>query len=295
MTPAIARFDYSPLPATQVDELRAMAKTIRSGTAMMTAAIIDIGRNLLAAKQALAHGRFSPWVEAECGFTLRTAQNYMRVAEFTHGKSETVSLLSPSVIYTMASKKVPLSVVNKVLQLLDSGQVPTECDVLRMLAEAREIKPERSQILDTGLEAQRADDLASRLLASVGPDLARSLAEGPWDQIGVALRLKLNPEFASSSEPRRSDNSATNAVPVPTRVDLVPDFNDADRYRPKVIEGDYDGIPTYLDRKTWASGAIKQVEQVSSCPPAQAEPGQQIPSQHKPYRKHSSRNYHLGL
>ena len=157
----------------------------------MTSAIIDIGRRLIAAKQALPHGRFSAWVETECGFTHRTAQNYMRVAEFADGKSESVSLLTPSAIYALASKKAPPAVVHRVLQLLESNQVPTECDVLRMLAEAREIKAERSQAPNSGPEAQSADDLAAQLLETVGRDFARSLAEGPWDQIGVALRVKL--------------------------------------------------------------------------------------------------------
>lgn len=122
MTPAIASFDYGPLPATQADELRVKASTIRSRTGTMTPSIIDIGRDLLVAKQTLPHGCLLPWVRAECGLAPRTAQNYMRVAEFADGKCESGSLLTPSAIYALSSKKAPPEVVHQVLQQLESNQ-----------------------------------------------------------------------------------------------------------------------------------------------------------------------------
>jgi hypothetical protein len=121
-----------------------------------------------------------------------------------------------------------------------------------MLAEAREIKAERTQTSNAGPEVQKADDLASRLLISIGRDLARLLVEGPWDQIGAFLRLKLNHEQARPSEHHCSDVSAGDPTPTKT-IDLVRDPVDANRYRPKVIDGDNGGIPAFLDRKTWAS------------------------------------------
>jgi hypothetical protein len=253
VTPAIDRFDYGPLSAAQVDELRAKATTIRSRAATMTPAIIDIGCNLLVAKQTLPHGRFSPWVETECGFAARSAQNYMRVAKFADGKSETVSLLTPSAIYALASKKAPPVVVDRVLQLLESNRVPTEGDVLRMLADAREIEAGPPRTSNVGPEAQKADDLASRLLASVGHDLVRLLVEGPWDQIGASLRLKLSNEQAQLPEHHCSEVSAGGPTP-PRAVDLVRDHVDTNRYQPKVIDGDNGGgIPAFLDRKLWTS------------------------------------------
>jgi hypothetical protein len=260
MIPAIS-FDYGPLSETEVDDLRAKATTIRDHAATMTPAIIDIGRNLLVAKQTLPHGRFLPWVKAECGCTPRTAQNHMRVAEFADGKSETVSLLTPSAIYALSSKKVPPVVVHEVIQLLESDRVPTEWDVLRMLAEARELKAERSQTSNAGLNAQEVDQLASRLLGSIGRDLALLLVEGPWDQIGVALRAKLRAGVGSGQ-----CCSAANADPTSTHVDLERDPHDATLYRPKTSESDSGGIPPFLDRRLWASRGTSQVEQVSGQP-----------------------------
>ena len=251
MTPVIDQFNYGSLPTAQIVELRATATTICSLAVTMTSAILDIGCRLIAAKQALPHGRFSAWVETECGFTHRTAQNYMRVAKFADGKSETVSLLTPSAIYALASEKTPPAVVHRVLQLLASHQVPTECDVLRMLAEARQIKAERSQAPNGGPEAQNAADLAAQLLETVGPDFARSLAKGPWDKIGIALRTMLCVAVSSSADQCRS---AANVAPTSTHVDLERDPHDATLYRPKTSETNNLEIPPELDRRAWASG-----------------------------------------
>jgi hypothetical protein len=252
MTPAIDSFDYGPLPATQADELRIKASTIRSRTGTMTPAIIDIGRDLLVAKQTLPHGCLLPWVKAECGLAPRTAQNYMRVAEFADGTCETVSLLTPSAIYALSSKKAPPVVVQQVLQLLESNQVPTEWDVLRMLAEARELKAEGSQTSNAQLNAQGANELASRLLESVGRDLARLLVEGPWDQIGVALREKLHAGVGPSSG---QCCSAVSVVSMSTQVDLERDPHNENLYRPKTSESDDGGIPPFLDRRLRALGS----------------------------------------
>lgn len=43
--------------------------------------IIEIGTDLLAVKETLEHGHFGPWLKAEFGWSERTAQNFMSVAE----------------------------------------------------------------------------------------------------------------------------------------------------------------------------------------------------------------------
>ncbi|MCK6521861.1 DUF3102 domain-containing protein [Myxococcota bacterium] len=54
---------------------------IQRATGVMLEAAVEIGRNLLWAKQSLPHGRFEAWVEAHCPFKDRTAHKYMAVAE----------------------------------------------------------------------------------------------------------------------------------------------------------------------------------------------------------------------
>jgi hypothetical protein len=93
---AVGDFDYGSLSPEIADALREHTARIRHQVKATTTAIVWIGRDLLAVKQMLEHGQFVQWVEKECGFSIRTAQNYMRVAEFFEGKSATVALLSPA-------------------------------------------------------------------------------------------------------------------------------------------------------------------------------------------------------
>jgi hypothetical protein len=41
----------------------------------------EFGRELIAAKDACKHGEWLPWLDREFGWTVRTAQAYMAVAE----------------------------------------------------------------------------------------------------------------------------------------------------------------------------------------------------------------------
>src|SRR5436305_1571476 len=79
-------FDYSSLPPSVARFLRGQADRIRQHCA---SSIIQIGKALLEAKHHLSHGAFLPWVECEVGIPARTAQVYMRSANWAAGKSAT--------------------------------------------------------------------------------------------------------------------------------------------------------------------------------------------------------------
>ena len=79
------------------------------------------GLALLDAKQQLDHGQFHGWVLSQCGFSIRTAERYMRAAEFLEDKYDTVSHLQPSTIYRLSAKNMPASVIEQVLAQRTSG------------------------------------------------------------------------------------------------------------------------------------------------------------------------------
>jgi hypothetical protein len=108
----IATFDYTQLAPSLADALRNQAARIRERVQSTNAAIIEIGRDLIAVKQyRLDHGQFVRWVELQCGLNKRTAQLYMQVAEFIEGKSETVSLLQMKTLYEISRKGAPSEIV----------------------------------------------------------------------------------------------------------------------------------------------------------------------------------------
>src|SRR4051812_1213845 len=75
-------FDYSLVPADVADRVRSTAEQIRQKVKRTVEdIIIEVGRELLAVKEALPHGQFGRWLRAEFGWSERMAQNFMGVAE----------------------------------------------------------------------------------------------------------------------------------------------------------------------------------------------------------------------
>jgi hypothetical protein len=133
---AITVFKYDAVSPDIANALRQQAARIREQVRSTTTAIIGIGRDLIAAKQHLAHGQFCQWVADECGFNIRTAANYMRAAIFAEDKMETVSILPPATLYKLASKSAPPEVVKEVISRAEAGTVTPDCEVKAMLDEA---------------------------------------------------------------------------------------------------------------------------------------------------------------
>jgi hypothetical protein len=129
-------FDYASLSAELAESLRQRAAKIRQQMRATIPIILEIGRELVAAKEKLDHGRFIKWVEAEVGITRRTAQRYMAAAKFSVGKSDTVSLLSVGSLYQLSAKATPTKVVDEVVTKTRSGLV-TEAEIETLLSHSR--------------------------------------------------------------------------------------------------------------------------------------------------------------
>jgi hypothetical protein len=97
------RLDYESLPLSVAKFLRGQADRIRRQCATSA---IQIGKALLEAKRHLSHGRFLRWVECEVCIPVRTAQAYMRVANWASDKGATVAHLSPSALYLLSASGV---------------------------------------------------------------------------------------------------------------------------------------------------------------------------------------------
>lgn len=87
-------------------------------------AIFEIGRELIAVKERLGHGRFGDWLQAEFEMAERTAQNFMAVAT-RFPKSATVADFSPKVLYELAAPSTPDEVVEKATEKAAAGEKVT--------------------------------------------------------------------------------------------------------------------------------------------------------------------------
>jgi hypothetical protein len=106
-------------------------------------------------KAALPHGAFGKWLDAEFGWTERTAQNYMRAAETYGSNTKCVSDLPLNTIYQLQAPTVPESVRNEVFSLAEKGERPTEVVVKAMISEAKRKRDEERR--EASIQAERAN------------------------------------------------------------------------------------------------------------------------------------------
>lgn len=119
-------FDYSCL--SDLKDRNAVQKTteeIKTLVRRSAQDIVDIGEKLVAIKAKLGHGYFGKWLEAEFGWTDRTARNFIAVYE--KFKTEKISdlNLSPSVLYLLAADSTPDEATAEILQTAKERKVDT--------------------------------------------------------------------------------------------------------------------------------------------------------------------------
>jgi hypothetical protein len=217
-------FDYSVIDAELASNLRRQATRIRTRIGKATQDLIDIGRDLLAAKKHLIdHGDFIRWVEAEVGIARRTAQAYMAIAKLADDKGAAVALLPPTTVHRLASKSAPPEVVSEVVAKAQSGDVLPDRTVSEMILEAKfqkknaarhegngalhqsrqskidaEVKEQSRQEIEqaSATQEKKTSEAAETLLKALGTDGVGlvvkmfSEEEWPWDLIS-ALRRRI--------------------------------------------------------------------------------------------------------
>jgi hypothetical protein len=148
-------FDYNALPSNIACGLVERRNAIRGAITKTTEAMIAIGRDLIAAKKMLGHGRFVDWVQTECGFSIRTAHNYMAISRVS-AKCAFVAHLSVSLVLRLARTRGRRELLGKISAQIGLDGRVTEEQVrgllekfikLRQLRPKRETGPNRRRIL----------------------------------------------------------------------------------------------------------------------------------------------------
>lgn len=118
----VAAFDDSGLAPSAALGLRAAADRIRTRLRRSVEDIIEIGRDLTAAKKTLGHGNFLPWIEGELGMREDTARNFMRVHK-RFGKSGSLPDLkiTHEALYLLAAPSTAPEVVEAAVAKADAG------------------------------------------------------------------------------------------------------------------------------------------------------------------------------
>jgi hypothetical protein len=136
-------FDYSALDAASAEKARSTAARIRSRS-MHT--IVETGRDLITIKAMLDHGAFGRWLDAEFGWTDRTAQNYMGAAGLAESKSEIVSLLPATTLYRLASPSTPDAIRDEIIARFEAGETISTKEISSQIAGARKQQAEAQRL-----------------------------------------------------------------------------------------------------------------------------------------------------
>lgn len=186
------KFDYTPLDANTAEQVQTAAHRIRQLMKQTVEDLIAVGKELLAVKAALPHGRFLPWLHGEFGWTDRTARRFMAVAERFGTKMDIISDLriQPTAAYLLAAPSVPEEASAQAVCRAEKGERITAKVAKEILGSVRN-KPEQHE--RGGSQATSSQRLLGGLLESL--ECLRRQWTGQLSEL--ALHLK---DFVDSLE-----------------------------------------------------------------------------------------------
>ncbi len=146
----VVGFDYTPLSAKIAEKVRASAEAIRQHLQNTLASAIKIGQELLAVKETLEHGQFLPWLQAEFGWSQRTAYNFMSVAERFEVARIANLKIPPTAAYLLAAPSVPDEARQVAISKAEAGEEITFAVAREIVAESRKKRrPRRKKLVPT--------------------------------------------------------------------------------------------------------------------------------------------------
>lgn len=211
-------YNYNALKPDIQREVRSAARRIRDH---LKRAVIDIGRELIAAKDILPHGTFADWVRLEFKMEPRTAQNYMAVASAFGEKCESVSYLPPTTLFALSRKSTPPLARERLLAQIEAGGRPGESEVLDIIRASKTPRPSSvpAQEVDADPECTartpeirdaQLDDLAANILTFIPSWTVHNLIamltnEGGGKRLAESLIWETNKIFADRVAARTAE------------------------------------------------------------------------------------------
>lgn len=177
MTDELARFDYGELLPEVASEVRSAAERINHRMKRTAEDVIEIGKELIAAKERLGHGYYLNWVRCEFDMSRVTASRFTTIAEAFGDKCFNVKHLSFSVLHALAS--APEEIQEKVIEQSQNGESPTAKDVEAMKreyeaiietkeallqAEIRKVSQKQAEVDELTLDLERADERVDQIV-----------------------------------------------------------------------------------------------------------------------------------
>jgi Protein of unknown function (DUF3102) len=137
------------------------AQRIRDLVGVARTCIIEIGRELIAAKREVGHGGWLPWLDQEFGWHQTTASRYMQVAEaFKLSSVHNFDGLTidATALYALSAPDVPQAVRDEAVAVAETGEHVTRVDAEAMIAEAIQAERAKFEALVAELQTEAAEN-----------------------------------------------------------------------------------------------------------------------------------------
>ncbi len=176
----LPHFDYGDLFPYVADQMRDHASRIFK---IRRASVLEVGRELLAAKALVEHRYFSEWVRTACLMHIRTAERAMQAVKLV-AKNDNLSYLPPDGLLALASRSTPEPIVSKIMEEISAGVRPTAAEIKRRIAEVKSAAKRVRTQLREGVEFQ-GNEHRSTARALATDELVGMLIA--WDRIDEFL------------------------------------------------------------------------------------------------------------
>jgi hypothetical protein len=181
--PIALPFDHPPGLPERAERVRNLVSTAR-------VCILEIGRELLAAKREVPSGQWLAWLDTEFAWTEDTAQRYMRVArafQIPHDAVFDGLTIDASALYALAAPEVPQAARDEAVVRAELGEHVTKAEADRLIASA--MRSERAKF-EAALAEIRAEADALKEDPSAKPDVQALVSQ----LCKATGRKKLRPE-----------------------------------------------------------------------------------------------------
>jgi Protein of unknown function (DUF3102) len=154
MAPPPSTSSFEPLPIardgvrgpngalTDVQFLEYLADNINFLRVRARESILEIGFRLIEAKAYVGHGKWLPWLNCNFGWSVDTAQNYMRAYEFSKNRNfRNLDLagFADSSLYLLAAPSTPPEAVKAVMERAKAGETVKHEEVKAIVKNAKRL------------------------------------------------------------------------------------------------------------------------------------------------------------
>lgn len=130
ITPTVVEKDHAPvLSKEQKKNLQEITKRLHANLADTVSHLVDIGRDLIQAKELVGHGNFSTWLLDNFELTDQTARNFMHVASVFGDRVEMLKRMSLGSVYLLSAPSTSEQVRQIALQRVEDGEKLTRKDI----------------------------------------------------------------------------------------------------------------------------------------------------------------------